>query len=237
MKQLSKNLEAVTLLHDSPPWSVTPTAESDHVIWKRRMTSRSMTHIRSEKQKIVLTRKEMLHLELKYPHSFIASGIGPDGDREERRRKRRRKMMRTGSIMFGFASMIVGLMYSKEVLPWSFSSVSSSVDLFPVSTSAPGRSNLISDIAPSTIQEDVRLATIDGVMDMMESVDKITRDDFVDHSSSTGINIVTEEEECIPHPTVVVIPQNPTYEELITKSDNFFVNQEALCGLFCKYKK
>ena len=79
------------------------------------------------------TKQKALAQEFKYPHAVIAADIGPDGDGEVRKRRMRRKMPRTGAIVIGVLSILIGVvdrgMFS---VPYSSTSSSSSKSRNPV---------------------------------------------------------------------------------------------------------
>jgi hypothetical protein len=116
MEELAGDVDAINFLNSPPEWAVASTIESDSPMTKRKRKKKTFDEkeeeiTRSVTNKIAQSDSEnsALQSEAKYPHAIIAAGLGPDGDGEIIRRKQRRKMMRTGAIVIGVLSILIGI--------------------------------------------------------------------------------------------------------------------------------
>lgn len=231
MKQLTNDLDSISLLHDPPEWAVASTTESDDTRMRKRVIGQQKDDhdgnrtIIKRKGKRTLTKKEMIRYESYYPHAFIASGIGPDGDGDIRRGKRRKKLLRTGSIVVGCAAIFFGFIFSREYIPSSFHSPHPTISVEPV------RNEMIF----SNTLEGIRLATVEGL------VDDIRKDKEIGGTEISS-DFDSQEKECQDTAAVAVAA---TAESMVVAADPnkmhilqkiFMDHHEVFCGLFCKHK-
>lgn len=227
MKQLANDLQSINLLHNPPEWAIASTAPSDNLKVRKRSNGQEnhLQHgnatIAQKKRGYSLPKKEMIQYESNYPHAFIASGIGPDGDGDIRRKKRRKKMLRTGSIVVGCAAIFLGFVFSREYIPLSFSKTTSK----PKIHVGPPRKEVIS----SETYEGIRLATVEGLVDIPKEQD-------MDASSILSDTDAQEKEvQDTPNPVESIkVTANPTDRSMFQKI--VMDHHEAFCGLFCKHE-
>lgn len=230
LKELTNNLDSISLIHDPPEWAVASTAESDDTRMRKRVTGQqnndhdgNRTTIIKRKGKRTLTKNEMIQYESNYPHAFIASGIGPDGDGDIRRKKRRKKLLRTGSIVIGCAAIVFGFIFSREFVPSSFHS-------HPTITVEPVKNEMIL----SSTLEGIRLATVEGLVDIRKD-EKVGATEMSSDSDS-------QEKEC--QDTTTITAAAATAESMVVAADPnkmhmlqkiVMDHHEVFCGLFCKH--
>ena len=116
MEELAGDVDAINFLNSPPEWAVASTIESDSPTTKRKRKKKTFDEKEEETTRSVTNKspqsdseKSALQSEATYPHAIIAAGLGPDGDGEIIRRKQRRKMMRTGAIVIGVLSILIGI--------------------------------------------------------------------------------------------------------------------------------
>ena len=114
MQQLAGDVEAINFLNSPPEWALASTIEPDSPLKKKRRKKGSS---KNEEERLIpiaevqpKSKQEALIKEVKYPRAVVAAGIGPDGDGDVRRRRKRRKRMRTGAIVIGVLSILIGMM-------------------------------------------------------------------------------------------------------------------------------
>ncbi|GFH52626.1 hypothetical protein CTEN210_09102 [Chaetoceros tenuissimus] len=106
--ELLDSSNVVNMLHEPQAWATAPFIESD-ISSKRRKKNASKSQEVQTKSGDLKSKKNRLALESAYPHSIIASGIGPDGDGDVIRRRKRRKLLRTSAIVVGVLSIVLGM--------------------------------------------------------------------------------------------------------------------------------
>ena len=113
MQQLAGDVEAINFLNSPPEWALASTIEPDSPLKKKRRKKGSS---KNEEERLIpiaevqqKSKQEALIKEVKYPRAVVAAGIGPDGDGDVRRRRKRRKRMRTGAIVIGVLSILIGM--------------------------------------------------------------------------------------------------------------------------------
>jgi hypothetical protein len=162
--------------------------------------------------------KEMIQYESNYPHAFIASGIGPDGDGDIRRKRRRKKLLRTGSIVVGCAAILFGFVFSRDYIPLSFSTGPSRIVVEP-----PREEVMLSN----TYEGIIRLATVEGLVDIPKD------EEFITEEHSTDDVVQGKEDQETPLESTR-ITTNPNEMHMLQKI--FRDHHEVFCGLFCKHK-
>ena len=146
MQELAGDASAINFLNAPPAWAIASTIKSD-LLRPSKRRSRGTQKAQNQKSNANVNanavhlpkvaaksmKQKALAQEFKYPHAVIAAGIGPDGDGEVRMRRKRRKMMRTGAIVIGVLSILIGVvdrgMFS---VPYSSTFSSSSKSQSPV---------------------------------------------------------------------------------------------------------
>ncbi len=114
MQKLAANMDAINFLNSPPGWAIASTIESDSPLKKKRrkrgdkILEESIIAARAAEIK-TKPKQTDLSKDMRYHHAMIAAGIGPDGDGDARRRRKRRKMMRTGAIVIGVLSILIGV--------------------------------------------------------------------------------------------------------------------------------
>ena len=144
MQELAGDASAINFLNAPPAWAIASTIKSDLLRPSKRRSRGTQKGLKSNanvnpnavhlpKVAAKSMKQKALAQELKYPHAVIAAGIGPDGDGEVRKRRMRRKMLRTGAIVIGVLSILIGVvdrgMFS---VPYSSTFSSSSKSQSPV---------------------------------------------------------------------------------------------------------
>lgn len=221
MKHLSNDLSSISLLHNPPDWAIASSAPSDNLRKRSKghePFQNSTKNINQKKRSRSLSMKEMIQYESNYPHAFIASGIGPDGDGDIRRKRRRKKLLRTGSIVVGCAAILFGFVFSRDYIPLSFSTGPSRIVVEP-----PREEVMLSN----TYEGIIRLATVEGLVDIPKD------EEFITEEHSTDDVVQGKEDQETPLESTR-ITTNPNEMHMLQKI--FRDHHEVFCGLFCKHK-
>jgi hypothetical protein len=221
MKHLSNDLSSISLLHNPPDWAIASSAPSDNLRKRSKghePFQNSTKNIHQKKRSRSLSMKEMIQYESNYPHAFIASGIGPDGDGDIRRKRRRKKLLRTGSIVVGCAAILFGFVFSRDYIPLSFSTGPSRIVVEP-----PREEVMLSN----TYEGIIRLATVEGLVDIPKD------EEFITEEHSTDDVVQGKEDQETPLESTR-ITTNPNEMHMLQKI--FRDHHEVFCGLFCKHK-
>lgn len=221
MNQLSNDLSSISLLHNPPDWAIASSAPSDNLRKRSKghePFQNSTKNINQKKRSRSLSMKEMIQYESNYPHAFIASGIGPDGDGDIRRKRRRKKLLRTGSIVVGCAAILFGFVFSRDYIPLSFSTGPSRIVVEP-----PREEVMLSN----TYEGIIRLATVEGLVDIPKD------EEFITEEHSTDDVVQGKEDQETPLESTR-ITTNPNEMHMLQKI--FRDHHEVFCGLFCKHK-
>lgn len=221
MKQLSNDLSSISLLHNPPDWAIASTAPSDNLRKRSKghdHFQNGPTNINQKKRTCSLSKKEMIQYEFNYPHAFIASGIGPDGDGDIRRKRRRKKLLRTGSIVVGCAAIFFGFVFSRDFIPLSFTTGPSRIVVEP-----PREQVMLSN----TYEGIIRLATVEGLVDIPKD------DEFITEESSLDAIVQEKENEETPLESMRITTNS---NEMHMFQKIFRDHHEVFCGLFCKHK-
>lgn len=221
MKHLSNDLSSISLLHNPPDWAIASSAPSDNLRKRSKghePFQNSTKNINQKKRSRSLSMKEMIQYESNYPHAFIASGIGPDGDGDIRRKRRRKKLLRTGSIVVGCAAILFGFVFSRDYIPLSFSTGPSRIVVEP-----PREEVMLSN----TYEGIIRLATVEGLVDIPKDEEFITEE----HSTDDVVQGKEDQETPLESTRITTDPN-----EMHMLQKIFRDHHEVFCGLFCKHK-
>jgi hypothetical protein len=94
-------IPSIGLFEKPPGWALRSTTSSSYMYRHREL--------KLENQQLIVSSKTEMKNATPYPLAAVASGLGPDGDREKRRRLLKRKFLKSSAIIVGIVAISIGL--------------------------------------------------------------------------------------------------------------------------------